>query len=419
MFRWLIEATVAQRRVFWACFAGWSLDAFDTQIFGLAIPALITSLGLSRSQAGLIPSITLVTAAFGGWLGGALSDRIGRVRALQLAVLWFAVGSLFAAFAKSYPTLLALKAVQGFGFGAEWAAGAVLIAETIQPEHRGKAMGAVQSGWAVGWGAAVLAFGALFSFLAVEIAWRTLFAIGVLPALLVLTIQFRLREPARSVTGPKQGFMATVLGIFRRDTLRSTVAGGLLGLGAHGGYYGLFTWLPTYLKTERELSVVATSSYLGVIIVAFGTGCLVSGQMLDRLGRRATVALYAIGCIVVAAVYLLAPINNAVMLVLGFPLGFCAAGIPAAMGTLFSEIFPENVRGSGVGFCYNFGRVMSAGFPALIGIMGEGMPLGVAIGVDAAVAYALVLIALQLLPRAAPAPLAISASPQLPSARAP
>ena len=91
--------------------------------------------------------------------------------------------------------------------------------------------------------------------------------------------------------------------------------------------------------------------------------------MLDRIGRRLSVALFAIGCVVVTIAYLLLPIGGTAMLLLGFPLGFCAAGIPASMGALFNELYPAGVRGTGVGFCYNFGRILAAGLPVLIGYM--------------------------------------------------
>ncbi len=400
MFQWYRQILSVERRTFWACFGGWAMDAMDMQLFGLVIPALIAGWGVSKTDAGLISGVTLITSALGGWLGGALSDRIGRVKALQLAIIWFAGATFLAAFCQNFWQLLALKAFQGLGFGGEWAAGAVLIAEVIRPEHRGKALGAVQSGWAVGWGGAVLLYAAAFTWLPQDMAWRVMFGIGLVPALLVIYMQRAIPEPRRQavVKGEKSGFLQALLGIFQPATLRVTLIGGLFGLGAHGGYYGLFTWLPTFLKTERGLSVMGTGLYLGVIIVAFGCGCLAAGQLLDRIGRRRTVTLFAIGCTAITVVYLLLPIDGTAMLVLGFPLGFCAAGIPASMGALFNELYPAGVRGSGVGFCYNFGRIIAAGLPVLIGHMSTSMSLGTAIGIDAGLAYALVLVAVLLLP---------------------
>lgn len=150
MSNWYSECSPLEKRTFWASFGGWALDALDVQMFGLAIPALIAAFGISKADAGLLGSVTLFFGAFGGWLGGALGDRFGRVKALQITVLTFALATFACAFAMSYTQLVVLKAIQGLGFGAEWAVGAVLMAEIIRPEHRGKALGSVQSAWAIG-----------------------------------------------------------------------------------------------------------------------------------------------------------------------------------------------------------------------------------------------------------------------------
>ena len=174
MFEWYREISPTERRTFWGCFGGWAFDVLDVQIFGLVIPALIATFGISRTDAGLIGGITLFSSAFGGWLGGALSDRFGRVKALQITILWFSVATFICAFAQSFNELLFLKALQGIGFGAEWATGAVLMAEMIRPEHRGKALGSVQSAWAVGWGSAVLLSTLVSLWLPPEQGWRVL-----------------------------------------------------------------------------------------------------------------------------------------------------------------------------------------------------------------------------------------------------
>jgi MFS family permease len=401
MFSWYRNGTRVERNTFWGCFAGWALDALDVQMFTLAIPAIIAAYGIDKAQAGATSSVTLISSALGGWIAGALSDRIGRIRTLQLTILWFAGFTFLCAFAQTFPQLLVLKALQGFGFGGEWAAGAVLMAETIRTENRGKAMGAIQSAWAVGWGAAVLLYAAMFSWFPADLAWRLMFGAGLLPALLVVFVRRSLQEPVRAgsqASSPAAGAWRQLLRVFEPRVLKTTLLGGLLGTGAHGGYYAIMTWLPTFLSKERHLSVLNTGGYLAVVIVAFWCGCMASAYLLDRIGRRRNIALFAACCVVTVLAYVMLPMSDAAMLVLGFPLGFFSAGIPASLGAFFNELYPADMRGTGVGFCYNFGRIASACFPVLVGYMSKSMPLGDAIGVDAAVAYGVALLAVMMLP---------------------
>ncbi|VWB88744.1 MFS transporter [Burkholderia lata] len=402
---WTRELSTTERRTLRGCFAGWALDGLDTQMFSLVIPVLLTTWGIGKGQAGLIGGATLVSGALGGLLAGMIADRYGRVRALQITVCWFSLFTFLSAFAQNFEQLLVLKALQGLGFGGEWTAGAVLLAETVGARHRGKAMGIVQSAWGFGWGGAVLLYMLVFAWLPAEWAWRVLFAIGALPALLVLYIRRAIPEPPRATTPVDATAQATAsadegptIGIFDRSVVRATVVGGLIGVGAHGGYHAITIWLPTYLKTERHLSVLGTGAYLAVVIVAFICGCFLSAYLQDRIGRRRNVMLFAACCAVMVNLYVFLPLNDVAMLLLGFPLGLFSAGIPATLGTLFNELYPRNVRGRGVGFCYNFGRIVSAGFPVLVGRMGESLPLGTALGIDAGIAYGLVVIAVWFLP---------------------
>jgi len=401
---WYREISTAEKRTLWGCFAGWALDGVDTQIFSLVIPALIATWGIGKGQAGLIGGATLVAGALGGLFAGVLSDRIGRVKALQITVLWFSLFTFLSAFAQNFEQLLALKSLQGLGFGGEWTAGAVLLGETIRAKHRGKAMGIVQSAWGFGWAGAVLLYTIVFSWLSPEWAWRTVFAIGLIPALLVLYMRRNIQEPLREATprdtqaAQRPGPFAIIAGIFHPSVIRTTLVGGLIGLGAHGGYHAITTWLPTYLKTERHLSVLGTGGYLAVVISAFIIGCFLSAWLQDKIGRRKNVILFALCCGAMVNIYVFLPISDMTMLLLSFPLGLFSAGIPATLGALFNELYPQGVRGTGVGFCYNFGRVVSAIFPVLVGHMGNSMPIGQALGIDAGVAYGLVVIAALMLP---------------------
>jgi MFS family permease len=196
----------------------------------------------------------------------------------------------------------------------------------------------------------------------------------------------------------EQGDRPSVFEIFRPPLLRITAIGGLMGTGAQGGYFAVSTWLPTYLRTERKLSVLDSAGYLAVLIAGAFCGYLSGGFLADRIGRRRTFLVFAVGAGTIAVTYTLIPFGNQTMLVLGFPLGFFSSGVFSAMGPFFTEHFPTRVRGAGQGFAYNIGRALGALFPALVGYLSARMPLNQAIGIFAGIAYATMAIAAFLLP---------------------
>jgi MFS family permease len=398
MFEWFRELDQAGRRTFWACFGGYSLDAMDVQMFSFAMPVLIGLWGLSNTEAGILASTTLIFSAIGGWGAGLLADRIGRVRTLQITIIWFAAFTFLSGLTNSFEQLLVTRALQGIGFGGEWAAGSVLIGEVIAARHRGKAGGIVQSGWAIGWGAAALLSTVFFLLLPQEVAWRVLFFVGLLPAFAAFVVRRLVPESPLYLNAHAPGSRPSMLAIFSPPHLFTTVRGCLLALGLHGGYYAIATWLPTYLRTERHLSVLSTGGYLAVIIVGSFAGYLAAAYLNDFWGRRRTFLLYSVGSLTIAFSYMMIPISDALMLVLGFPLGFFASGIYSGIGPLFTELYPTEVRGSGQGFCFNFGRGIAAAFPILIGFLSSTLGLGGAIGLFASLAYGLVIVMALLLP---------------------
>jgi MFS family permease len=276
------------------------------------------------------------------------------------------------------------------------------MGEVIRPEHRGKAVGAVQSGWAVGWGIAALLATVLFWLVPGDIAWRILFWIGITPAFLVFFVRRFVDEPpvfaATQTNLAAAGSKANFLEIFSPAMLRTTVLTSLLATGAQGGYYAITTWLPTFLRTERKLTVLSTGGYLGVIIVGSLIGYWVSAWLADRIGRRANFILFAVCSLITVVLYTQLPVDDTTMLFLGFPLGFFASGIFSGMGPFLTELFPTRMRGSGQGFSYNFGRGIAALNPTFVGLLSATLPLGQSIGVFAAVAYGIVIVAALLLP---------------------
>jgi len=400
MFAWFKELAGHEKKAMVAAYGGWSMDAFDFMIYSFLIPTLIAAWGMSKGQAGLIATCAALMSAVGGWAAGVLADKWGRVRVLQLTIGWFALFTFLSGFTNSFEQLLITRSLQGLGFGGEWAVGSVMIGEIIRPQHRGKAVGTVQSGWAVGWGLAAILFTVFYTVLPEDLAWRALFWAGVLPALLIVYVRKNVQEPAVSTATrervEEQG--GSFLEIFSPALVRTTILASLMTTGMQGGYYAVTTWLPTYLKTERGLSVIGTGGYLFVIIVGSFIGYLVSAFLADYIGRRNTFFVFAVGSACIAAFYTFMPISNTAMLVLGFPLGFFLSGNFSGVGAFLTELYPSRVRGSGQGFTYNFGRAIGASFPTLVGFMSARMHLGTAIGLFAGVAFLLVIFAVSLLP---------------------
>src|SRR3954463_4586188 len=229
------DMNAPERRTFWACAAGWALDGMDFMIYPLVIGTIIALWKVDPGSAGLAGTVTLLASAIGGWLGGYLSDHIGRVRTLQLTILWFSFFSLVCAFVQNFDQLIIARAVLGLGFGGEWAAGAVLMGEAIRPQYRGRAVGSVQSGWAVGWGLAVLAQAILFSWLPPETAWRWMFVIGALPALMVFYLRRYVTEPeiaaATRIKQAAEGDRPALWEIFSGPVLKTTILASLVATG--------------------------------------------------------------------------------------------------------------------------------------------------------------------------------------------
>jgi MFS family permease len=399
---WYSELDLNGKRTFIASFLGWSIDALDYMVFTFVISTLIHLWGINLGQAGMLGTVTLLFSAIGGWGAGILADRYGRVRMLQITILWFSICTIGIGFTQNFSQIFVLRALQGLGFGGEWAIGSVLMGEIIKPENRAKAVGTVQSGWAVGWGVAALMYALAFSLLPEEWAWRSLFWVAVLPAFLVLYIRKHLPEPelflkAQALRKKNATHISPWL-IFSPSLLRTTLLSALLCTGIQGGYYAVTTWLPTYLKTVRHLSVLNTGGFLAVIIIGSFCGYIAGAHMTDRLGRRINLIIFSILSGVSVYFYTQVPLTDAQMLVLGFPLGFSASGIFGGIGAFLTELFPSEIRANGQGFAYNFGRAFGALFPTLVGYLSQTMGLAMAIGIFAGGAYAVVLIATILLP---------------------
>ncbi|MEU5162545.1 MFS transporter [Streptomyces sp. NPDC020875] len=398
-FAWLRALGPRGRRAFGGAFGGYALDSYDYFTLPLSMMAISAYFSLDNGQTGLLTTVTLVVSAVGGALAGILADRIGRVKALMATVITYAVFTVACGFAPNYETLLVFRALQGLGFGGEWAVGAILVAEYARAEHRGRTLGVVQSAWAVGWGLAVLVYTLVFELLDPDTAWRVMFFTGAAPALLVIYVRRHVKDAPRVETaldgGARRGSFPA---IFRRDLLRVTLFATLLSTGVQGGYYTLATWVPTYLKQERGLTVVGTGGYLALLISGAFLGYLTGGYLTDRIGRKNNIRLFAVLSAAGVLAYSQLPAGeNGLLLALGFPLGFCMSAIFSGFGSFLSELYPTEVRGTGQGFTYNSGRAVGAFLPTLVGFLSDSWGVGGALALGA-VGYGLAVVALLGLP---------------------
>ena len=384
-----------------ACFGGWSLDAFDVQMYSFVIPTVIALWSLSKGEAGLIGTVTLLISSFGGWFSGTLADRYGRVRMLQITILWYSVFTFLCAFAQNFEQLFILRAMHGFGFGGEWAAGAVLMGEVIRDKYRGRAVGLVQTGWAIGWGASALVYTAVFWLLPEWLAWRVLFGIGLVPAVFVIWVRRHIEDSdvfkSHSETRERVGF-SHLFSAFRGPHLATTLKVSLMVAGAQGSGYAIGIWMPTYLRTVRHFSATATGGVLLLQILGALCGFLLGSYLSDAIGRKWTFLLSAILSLLFIAGFIWIPMNDTWLLIAGVPLNVALLIKFPPMGPFMTELFPTELRGNAQGFCYNSGRAIGSFFPTLVGFLSQSWGLGNAIATCSVIASGIMIVMLTLLP---------------------
>lgn len=362
---------------------GFMLDAMDVLLYSFALQSIRAEFGLSNEQAGLVFTYTLVASAFGGIISGLVCDRFGRQRTLIFTILLYSLASGGSATSRSLPELLFWRSLVGLGLGAEWSAGAVLVAEYWPSDKRARAISLMQSGWAIGYIlAAIVAATVLPSY-----GWRAMFLIGVLPALITVWIRRNVPEPPvwRERTGPA----GSLWDIFRAPLRRVTIVATMLATTVLFAYWGVFTWLPGFLAAPKSaggagFSVVKTSGWIIAMQLGAFAGYNCFGLLADRLGRRVAFAIYVVAAAIMTLAYGSAPRwagENAptVLLIAGPLLGFFGTGFFSLFGTMLAELYPTAVRGAGQGFVYNFGRGLSALAPLTVGAVADKSGLDLAL----------------------------------------
>ena len=403
---WYRTITADQWRALAAAKLGWMLDAMDFMLYAMAIGQLRAYFSINDATAGLLGTVTLAMSALGGILFGFIADRIGRTRTLMLTVLIFSFASIGAATSQTIVQLLLWRAVLGIGMGGEWGTGAVLVSETWPPQHRNKAIGIVQSGWALGYILAAVLAGVFIDTLGLgAAAWRWLFAFGAVPALFVLWVRRSVPEPRawierRATSTRGRNPFAVIFGPAYRARTLLVIA---LNSATQFGYWGIFFWLPGFLARPVSqggagMSVVGSIGWIIPLQIGAYLGYLTFGFIADRLGRRRTFILFMVAAAIIVPVYGQMARNPFVLMLLGPLFGYVAHGYFSMFGGFIAELFPTAVRATGQGTCYNLGRLAGAAAPYTIGILATlpGIGIGLAMATTSAffLAAALIILAL-------------------------
>ena len=365
IFEFWKEATPDARKALVAASLGWLLDAFDVMLYALILTAVIQDLDLSRETGGLMASLTLGASAIGGLIFGVVADKLGRTRALNLSILLYSVFTFACGFAQNVWQFAIFRVLLGIGMGGEWASGATLVSETWPEKHRGKALGIMQSCWAIGYGLAAIVVAIVLP----RFGWRAVFFVGIIPALFTLWIRRSVREPEmwtrRAAQPPRAGAFPWKLAFFLAAMNAATMF----------AWWGLNLWVPSYLSlpsTQGGVGLSTETMALFVVAMQVGMwfGYVTFGFISDTLGRRPTY----IGYLVIAAllVWIYGMVREPmVLLVLGPFVAFFGTGYFSGFGAVASEIFPTSIRATALGVTYNSGRLLSAVAPYIVGSMAQ------------------------------------------------
>ncbi len=398
----------SSRRALFASWLGWTFDGFETYALVLVGPTAVMAVGTEAQMADLptyvsgLLAATLAGWALGGILAGFAADRLGRRRTLILSILWYALFTGLTALAPDYWWLLTLRFITGMGLGAEWGSATALIGELWPDRSRGRAAAVLQSGFGVG---AVIAALAWYLLEPVgDNAWRYLFLIGTLPALIVLYVRRAVRDPEMwtSVRDRRRKAKAaqeagTTVAAADRELLRSpfTAVFSHAHLRRRGlrllvltvvsviGLYAVSAWIPAYtVQLAKDTGETGTRWGANAGLVFNGAsvpGYLLLGYLADRWGRKPTMLLYYSVSAAVVPVFFFAVHTPQAALAVAAVAGFFILGQFAWMPIYMPELFPTSGRATAISTVFNSARIAGA-----LVTLGTGMLISLLGGITAA-----------------------------------
>jgi SHS family lactate transporter-like MFS transporter len=364
-----------QRNAVLAGFLGWTLDAFDFFILTLLIEDLARAffpgapLDQSRPKIALAITFTLVMRPFGAVIFGLMADRLGRRIPLMLNVVFYAVISVLCGFAQTYWQFIALRMLFGIGMGGEWGVGASLALESASPRIRGLLSGLLQEGYAIGNLLAALAFRTVYPWATVHHpgnAWRVMFFLGGLPALLSLFIRARVKEP--DAWHEHRTDWASYRAVIAANAIRFlylVLLMTMMNFMSHGTQDMYPTLLSTFGYSKARIADITMLSMIGAVL-----GGLVFGHYSDRSGRRRAI-ISASTCGLVVLPLWIAGFSPLATIAGVFLMQFFVQGAWGVIPAHINELSPGQVRGFFPGFAYQLGVMCAASIPYIESSLGE------------------------------------------------
>jgi MFS family permease len=375
-YQWLVLAVAA---------AGWLFDTMDQNLFNLVrqvsiadlLKPLVPSTHLAvetTHYGGIATAIFLLGWSAGGYVFGILGDRIGRTRTMVLTILTYALFTGLSGLSKTWEQLAAYRFLTGLGVGGEWAAGAAIVAEVFPARSRPMALGMLQALSALGnMMAAIVSLGLA------GVSWRWVFAVGALPALMVVWVRRSIKEPeswhrARAAAAAGAGKPLGAFADLFRDPLlrRNTIAGTLMAIAGVGGLWGAAFWTPDLVQSvlrhlPREQQRYDASASFLVQQMGAGAGMVAFAAFTERTSRRfAFFVSFLLSFLAIQGMFHYThSFRDA--LIWSPILGFCTLGPFCGYTVYFPELFPTRLRATGCGFCYNGGRALAALAPFALG----------------------------------------------------
>ncbi len=357
-------------------------DSLDLQILAICMPVIIKDLKISLVDAGLLASATMIGTLVGGILFGWIAENYGRKKAAVWGLAEFGIFTGLVYWVDSWSQLMVLRFLQGIGLGGIWGPIVALVAEHWKPEYRARAMGFMLSTFALG-GIFAAVMGRL---MLGTVGWRWIFLLT--GSAVIAAILFQLLVP--SDPKPEKGVKKESVGLgelFKPGVTKITILATIAAACQMGGFWGVASWVPTYLVQVRGLSLNYMSYFSIVIFTGAFIGYYFYAYLADKLGRRKALLIAFLADTLIVPLYVFVP--DAVFLFwLGPVMGLSFGGIFGLFGSYFAELFPEKIRALGGGFAFNVGRGVGAVImPYTVGALAKAYGLGFGISMCAGIFF--------------------------------